>query len=74
MSRRNIDGGIIIALGIALTATSAFAQTKTPTGHGKSPGWFLQGSAPKADLARADAIGRAADPRNPLTACANDIP
>ena len=64
MSRRNIDGGIIIALCIALTATSAFAlKTKTPTGHGKSPGWFLQGSAPKADLARATLSSRAADPR-----------
>lgn len=39
----------------------------------QSPGWYLQSSAPAADIARADAIGRAADPRSPMTACADDI-
>ena len=39
----------------------------------QSPGWYLQSSAPREDTARADAISRAADPRNPLTACAADI-
>jgi len=71
---RSFGGSTAFALGIVLTATGAFCQTGTPATHGKSPGWFLQGSAPREDLARADAIARAADSNNPLTACAEDIP
>jgi sugar lactone lactonase YvrE len=71
---RNFSCGIAILLGVAMTATWALSQIEAPVKHIKSPGWFLQGSAPREDMARADAIGRAADTRNPLTACAEDIP
>jgi sugar lactone lactonase YvrE len=66
-------GHSLIALGVVLTSTLTIAQTKSQIKHENFPGWFLQGSASRADMARADAIGRAADPRNPLTACADDI-
>ena len=72
MIRSNFGGAAAIAFGIVLTAVSipGGAQAAGP----KSPDWFLQGSAPPDDLARADAIARAADPKDPLTACAGDIP
>ena len=70
---RRIIAGTASALGVTFVVASAFAQTEVPHRHPRSPSWFLQGSAPRDDLARADAIGRAADPHNPLTACADDI-
>jgi hypothetical protein len=76
VSISNLGRNLGIALGIALIAT--FAQTSFQCGAQaappKSPDWFLQGSAPPDDLARADAITRAADPKDPLTACADDVP
>jgi hypothetical protein len=66
-------GGAAIVFGIALGAIG-FVQTGAEAAGAKSPDWFLQGSAPPDDLARADAITRAADPKDPLTACAGDIP
>ena len=72
VSRSNF-GGAAIAFGIAL-GVSGLIQTGAQAAGAKSPDWFLQGSAPPDDLARADAITRAADPQDPLTACAGDIP
>jgi len=74
VKRSNFSVVVAIAFGIALSVTCGFVQTGAQAKTVKSPDWFLQGSAPPDDLARADAITRAADPRDPLTACAGDIP
>ncbi len=58
-------------MGAFLVASSAF-HPRADARDVRSPDWYLQGSAPRQDVARADAIGRAADPHNPLTACADD--
>jgi hypothetical protein len=56
--------GVAIALGLSLDAAARGVQ---------SPAWYLQASAPREDTARADAIGRAADPHTSLSTCAGDI-
>jgi hypothetical protein len=58
-------------LGAALLLTLALPQFVAAK-DAQSPGWYLQSSAPREDVARADAIGRATDARDPLTACADD--
>jgi hypothetical protein len=60
----------IAGLAFGMACTVAFGVDAKEV---KSPGWYLQASAPAEDIARADAIGHAADPRSPLTACAGDI-
>jgi hypothetical protein len=74
VKRLNFGSNAVIALGIALGVACGSVATGAQAKTVKSPDWFLQGSAPPDDLARADAITRAADPRDPLTACAGDIP
>jgi DNA-binding beta-propeller fold protein YncE len=49
MMGRRIAGAAAIALGVILTGTLGFSQTKPPTegpAAGGSPAWFLQGSFP----------------------------
>ena len=74
MSRLSFGGHAAIMFGIAFGVAFGLIQTEAQAKTVKSPDWFLQGSAPPDDLARADAIARAADPKDPLTACAGDIP
>ncbi|HEX3754637.1 MAG TPA: hypothetical protein VHV26_06140 [Rhizomicrobium sp.] len=71
MSERMMTG-VAMRLGAVLAVAMGSCVGADAKGV-QSPGWYLQGSAPPQDLARADAIGRAADPHNPLTACAADI-
>jgi hypothetical protein len=60
-----------LSLVVALAAVGPLQAADSRTIQ--SPGWYLQPSAPSEDTARADAIGRAADPRRPLLACGGDI-
>ena len=49
MMERHITGAAAVALGVILTGTLGFSQTKQPTegpAAGGSPAWFLQGSFP----------------------------
>src|SRR6185295_16435904 len=49
MMGRRIAGAAVIALGVILTGTLGFSQTKPPIegpAAGGSPAWFLQGSFP----------------------------
>ena len=49
MKRHRFEGVVALALGVILSATSAFSQTQPPTegpAVDGSPAWFLQGSFP----------------------------
>ncbi len=63
---------VYTALGAAITVALSVSQGVDAKGA-QSLGWYLQSSAPREDIARADAIGRAADARSPLSSCADDI-
>jgi hypothetical protein len=70
--KKSRTAGVYLVFNAALTMALGMPQGAAAKDV-QSPGWYLQSSAPQKDMARADAIGRAAESRNPLTACAGDI-
>jgi sugar lactone lactonase YvrE len=59
--------------GLALLLMALGVPQAVNAGSVQLPTWYLQGSAPPGDTARADAVGRAAEPHHPLVACIGDI-